>query len=47
MKEIIAIIIFTTCIVYGLRQMFLGRPVFRLDYWIVVAGVILSIILLK
>jgi TM2 domain-containing membrane protein YozV len=47
MKEIIAIIIASTCIVYGLRQMFLGRPAFGLDYWIVVLGIILSLILLQ
>ena len=46
MKEILGIILFLVCAVYGLRQAYFGRPAFKIDYWLFCVGIILSIVLL-
>ena len=45
MKEIIGIIMFTICVLYGIRQGQLRRTPFKIDYWVMCAGIILCIIL--
>ncbi len=47
MKETLGITLFIICAIYGIRQAYLGKPAFKIDYWLMCMGIILSIILLS
>lgn len=45
-KNIIAIILFLICAVYGIIQAIQGNPALGLDYWLVCLGIFVSVVLL-
>lgn len=44
-QKLLGFFLLIICSAYGLTQACLGRPAFKLDYWIMVLGIFVSIML--